>query len=87
MSQPEKTTIGGESETVERCFTNDDLSAAPNTKGDLPVMRSEVDNLSVWESLRRYKIVSLVAMCAAFSASLDGYRKPQTANSASYYVD
>lgn len=83
MSHHEKPTIGGESEMVERCFTNEDLAAAPNTKSDLlPVMRSEVDNLSVWESLRRYKVVSLVAMCAAFSASLDGYRKPPMPDSA-----
>lgn len=75
--------MGGESETVERCFTNEELPAA--TKSDPPVMRAEVDNLSVWESVRQYKYVSLVAMGAAFSASLDGYRKPQIPDSAFDY--
>ena len=45
------------------------------TKGNVPVMRSKVDDLSIWQSVRRYKVIGMVAMAAAFSASLDGYRK------------
>jgi hypothetical protein len=44
------------------------------TKGDAPVMRSKVDDLSVWQSVRQYKVIGVVAMAAAFSASMDGYR-------------
>lgn len=44
-------------------------------------MRSKVDDLAVWQSVKQFKIVSLVAMAAAFSASLDGYRKASEAGS------
>ncbi|KAL4865321.1 hypothetical protein BDV12DRAFT_211105 [Aspergillus spectabilis] len=37
-------------------------------------MRSKLDDLSIWESVRRFKIITSVAMLAAFSASLDGYQ-------------
>lgn len=74
MSRHEKSTMGGESETVEHCFTNEESPTA--TKSGPPVMRAEVDNISVLESLRQYRYVFLIAMGAAFSASLDGYRKP-----------
>jgi hypothetical protein len=40
-----------------------------------PIMRSREDDLGVWQCVRRFKHVSLIAMTAAFSASLDGYRK------------
>ncbi|KAM5354076.1 hypothetical protein ACJ41O_000726 [Fusarium nematophilum] len=40
----------------------------------MPVMRSKFDDLSVWQSMRRYKHVGLIAMTAAFCASLDGYQ-------------
>ncbi|OGM48645.1 hexose transporter [Aspergillus bombycis] len=43
-------------------------------KGGAPVMRSKEDDLSVWQTVRRYKVVSVVAMAAAFSAALDGYQ-------------
>lgn len=46
----------------------------------MPVMRSRFDDLSVWQSVRRYKHVGLIAMTAAFCASLDGYRKYPTAH-------
>lgn len=59
-----------ETERVEDRTT--DAGDAP-TKGQ-PVMRSTLDNLSIWESLRRFKVVTMIAMAAAFSASLDGYR-------------
>lgn len=39
-----------------------------------PVTRSTTDDLSVWQSARQHKYLGLVAMAAAFSASLDGYR-------------
>jgi hypothetical protein len=45
------------------------------TKEYAQPMRSKVDDLSVWQSIQRYKVVGFVAMAAAFSASLDGYRK------------
>lgn len=45
------------------------------TKSMGPIMRSPKDDLGVWECVRRFKTVSLIAMTAAFSASLDGYRK------------
>lgn len=38
-------------------------------------MRSKSDDLSVWQSMMKYKFVGVVAMSAAFSASLDGYRE------------
>ncbi|KAF7595497.1 hypothetical protein BBP40_005833 [Aspergillus hancockii] len=43
-------------------------------KGSAPVMRSKIDDLSVWQTVRRYKVISVVAMAAAFSAALDGYQ-------------
>lgn len=45
------------------------------SKAVAPVMRAHTDDLSVWQCARRFKMVSLIAMAAAFSASLDGYRK------------
>ncbi|CAI7656076.1 unnamed protein product [Penicillium pancosmium] len=39
-----------------------------------PIMRSREDDLGVWQCVRRFKHVSLIAMTAAFSASLDGYQ-------------
>lgn len=45
------------------------------TKSMGPIMRSREDDLGVWQCVRRFKTVSLIAMTAAFSASLDGYRK------------
>ncbi|KAF7189943.1 MFS transporter fmqE [Pseudocercospora fuligena] len=38
------------------------------------VMRTKEDDLSFWQAIRRYKLVTGVAMCAAFCASLDGYQ-------------
>ncbi|OJJ44016.1 hypothetical protein ASPZODRAFT_122161 [Penicilliopsis zonata CBS 506.65] len=37
-------------------------------------MRAREDDLSVWQSVQRYKLVGVIAMAAAFSASLDGYQ-------------
>ncbi|KAF4123598.1 Sugar (and other) transporter [Geosmithia morbida] len=41
---------------------------------DGQVLRSSIDNLSVWKSVGRFKKVGFIAMLAAFSASLDGYQ-------------
>lgn len=38
-------------------------------------MRSQEDNVPIWEAVKRYKLITVVTMLAAFSASLDGYRK------------
>ncbi|KAL4940005.1 hypothetical protein BDV06DRAFT_230690 [Aspergillus oleicola] len=59
-----------ETEKVEQTATTQE--DAP-VKGE-PLMRSGLDDLSIWESLRRYKVVTMIAMAAAFSASLDGYQ-------------
>jgi hypothetical protein len=57
---------------VERTTTNDDQMP---TKDENPLMRSKVDDLSVWQSARKFKRVGFMAMAAAFCAALDGYRK------------
>ncbi|GES58542.1 major facilitator superfamily domain, general substrate transporter [Aspergillus terreus] len=62
----------GTSETVEHAATAEDMPSA--SKGTAPLMRSGLDNLSVWQSVRLYKKVAIIAMFAAFSASLDGYQ-------------
>ncbi|KAL4899290.1 hypothetical protein BDW74DRAFT_183822 [Aspergillus multicolor] len=64
-----------ETERVEETTIvhNDETETETTAKGQ-PVMRSGLDNLSIWESLRRYKVVTMIAMAAAFSASLDGYQ-------------
>ncbi|CBF71756.1 predicted protein [Aspergillus nidulans FGSC A4] len=59
-----------ETERVEETTTVDDKDEA-NSKGQ-PLMRSELDNLSIWESLRRYKVVTTIAMVAAFKINLNG---------------
>ncbi|KAJ3530958.1 hypothetical protein NM208_g9091 [Fusarium decemcellulare] len=48
--------------------------AVENAGGDGPIMRSKLDDLSVWQSVRKFKRVGCIAMLAAFSASLDGYQ-------------
>lgn len=45
------------------------------SKGEGPQMRLKSDDLGVWESVKQYKLITAVAMVAAFAASLDGYRK------------
>lgn len=44
-------------------------------KGQAVQMMTSLDTLTVWQALRVYKKVAIIAMIAAFSASLDGYRK------------
>ncbi|KAF4176771.1 hypothetical protein CNMCM7927_003881 [Aspergillus lentulus] len=43
-------------------------------KDAAPLMFSKEDDLTVWQSVRRYQMVGVIAMAAAFSASLDGYQ-------------
>jgi SP family general alpha glucoside:H+ symporter-like MFS transporter len=47
----------------------------PVPKGSAPLMRSKADDLTVWQTVHRYKRVGFIAMAAAFCASLGGYRK------------
>ncbi|KAM0550681.1 hypothetical protein ACHAPJ_008745 [Fusarium lateritium] len=42
--------------------------------GEGLLMRSKLDDLSVWQSVLRFKRVGCIAMLGAFSASLDGYQ-------------
>ncbi|KAJ6024835.1 hypothetical protein N7540_005632 [Penicillium herquei] len=58
-------------ETVEDVAL-DNLQVAEPSRPHL--MRSKEDELSVWQSVLRFKVMSGVAMAAAFSASLDGYQ-------------
>ncbi|KAH6898009.1 general substrate transporter [Thelonectria olida] len=44
------------------------------SRGGVPLMRSQEDDLGVWQTVRRYKLLGFIAMSAAFSASLDGYQ-------------
>ncbi|KAF2762654.1 general substrate transporter [Pseudovirgaria hyperparasitica] len=39
-----------------------------------PALRSKSDDLGVLDAIKRHKLITLVALCAAFSASLDGYQ-------------
>ena len=63
-----------ETETVEHC-TRTETMEGEAMKKDALLMRSNADDLSIWQTVRRYKLLGVVAMAAAFSASLDGYRK------------
>lgn len=55
--------------SVEHCNNAEEVP-----KSAAPQMRLKSDDLGIWESVGRYKLVAVVAMAAAFSASLDGYR-------------
>lgn len=59
--------------TIVEHFDNAEQIA--NLKSETPQMRLNSDDLGIWESVVRHKFITLVAMAAAFSASLDGYRK------------
>lgn len=63
-----------EIENVEHYVTTEEMQRTIS-KGNIPLMRTQADNLTVWQSVKRYRRASLLAMIAAFSASLDGYRK------------
>ncbi len=61
-----------ESEAVENRTTAEEVMPPPK---DAPLMRSREDDIPIWQSVRRHKLVGLIAMAAAFCAALDGYRK------------
>ena len=63
----------GKHENVEHVSSEREEEAP--TKNLAPIMRSREDDLGIWQCVLRFKNVSLIAMAAAFSASLDGYRK------------
>ncbi|KAI1846095.1 hypothetical protein JX266_007904 [Neoarthrinium moseri] len=59
-------------EAVKNENTQQTASQAPHD--DAPVLRAASDDLSVWQSVGRFRKVGLIAMAAAFAASLDGYQ-------------
>ncbi|KAH8768515.1 general substrate transporter [Hyaloscypha finlandica] len=61
-----------DSEMVEATTTTEEQM--PTSKGEVPLMRSKADELSVWQSALVFKRVGLIAMTAAFCAALDGYQ-------------
>ncbi|KAF4176555.1 hypothetical protein CNMCM8927_000729 [Aspergillus lentulus] len=61
------------SETIEQAITTEKMESQVE-KGNNPIMRTKEDDFGIWQSVRRYKWVSALAMIAAFSASLDGYQ-------------
>lgn len=58
---------------VEHSLTVDEMQRAVSA-GEVPTMRTLEDDLSIWQTVGRYKLGTVLAMAAAFSASLDGYR-------------
>ncbi|CEJ59439.1 Putative D-isomer specific 2-hydroxyacid dehydrogenase [Penicillium brasilianum] len=64
--------INENSEAIENYYA-EKRPSTPVKNGD-PVMRSREDDLCVWQCALRFKKMSLIAMIAAFSASLDGYQ-------------
>lgn len=58
---------------IVKLFNNEEQ--VENLKNEAPQMRLKSDDLGIWESVLRHKFIMFVAMAAAFSASLDGYRK------------
>jgi len=68
----------GEPPVVEVDMHKTDTTYVENVSSNMAhedrVMRSKSDDLSVWDAVKRYKLVTAVAMSAAFCASLDGYQ-------------
>ena len=62
-----------EAEAVETSVAED--MARRGSNGEALVMRAKSDDLTIWQSVLRYKRVGYIAMLAAFCASLDGYRE------------
>lgn len=60
-----------EIETVEMAERRDE----PVQDAGGPLMRSKEDDLGIWKTVLRHRRVGLIAMAAAFCASLDGYRE------------
>ncbi|XMA17072.1 hypothetical protein WAI453_009863 [Rhynchosporium graminicola] len=61
-----------EVEKVES-VTHQEVPEKTRHDGNHHQMRSEIDDLSGWQSVKKQKLITIVAMAAAFSASLDGY--------------
>lgn len=59
---------------VEHYATTEEMQRIISAGVD-PVMRSRADDLPVWQAAKQYKLITTLAMSAAFCASLDGYRK------------
>ena len=78
MEEPKHT-----SEIIEDAQVETTVEDEPSKQ---PIMRAKSDDLSVWQTLRQFKFISLVAMAASFSASLDGYRKPQIPNTSQFFI-
>lgn len=78
MEEPKQT-----SEIIEDAHVENNVEDAPSKQ---PIMRAKSDDLSVWQTLRQFKFISLVAMAASFSASLDGYRKIQISSAAQFNI-
>ncbi|KAJ5256738.1 hypothetical protein N7478_012842 [Penicillium angulare] len=57
-----------DSENIENVHSIDERASNAH------VLRSKADELSVWQTARQFKVISMVAMIASFSASLDGYQ-------------
>lgn len=72
------TTTKIEMGTVERTTTNEEWDQA--MKEERTVMRANADKLGIWESVCQNKLIGLIAMSAAFSAALDGYRQFDCSN-------
>lgn len=66
------TDVKNEYDAVERVNTTEEMDHP--TKPGAQVMRTRSDELGVWQALRSNKTLGLIAMSAAFSASLDGYQ-------------
>ncbi|EEY16688.1 sugar transporter [Verticillium alfalfae VaMs.102] len=62
-----------EVDMVEGRDHGDEKSQGPFHEA-LGPMRAKSDDLSVWATMRLYKVAGIIAMAGAFSASLDGYQ-------------
>lgn len=62
---------------TERLQTAEEIRKTMS-KGEVVQMRSKFADLGTLQALKQYKLLGFVAMAAAFSASLDGYRKSYT---------
>ncbi|KAH7127828.1 general substrate transporter [Dactylonectria estremocensis] len=71
MSKPQQPQ--GEIDTIEHRDQVDEVQQTLD-KGGVPLMRSREDDLGVWDTTLKYKTIGVIAMAAAFSASLDGYQ-------------
>lgn len=65
---------GTDVETVENRRAHNEMPSEL-VEGGEAVMRSKEDELSVWQTVKRYRFAGTIAMTAAFCASLDGYRE------------